>query len=364
MHFTSLRVERFRNLQHTEVQLAPGFHVIEGENGQGKTNFLDALSFVSTLRSFRALNARDLLAHGEDQASISARVEVRGLPLDMAVEIHPRGRRVYLQGKVLRSVQGYFGSLNTVVFIPEDISVFRSGPAERRLFFDRMLFQARPAWAEEAARYEEALKRRNALLKRETLPLDQLNVFDRQLARYALVLMRERARWIEEIGPPLHDNFRSIFGEEVTVALRYMPSLPWSEDVDEDALFGEYVQGRRKDHVLGYTSIGPQRDDIGAFLQGEPFRVRASQGQHRALVLALKITEMQKLSECLGQWPVFLLDDVSSELDPQRNQRLFHFLATMEGQVFLTTTNAASLPLPSEVHRWQMAGGVLSARRS
>lgn len=366
----SLEITTFRNLARIEVSLGPGIHVISGRNGSGKTNFLDAIAFLASLRSFRGLRSRELLSNDVEEAWLRGRVEHRGLHSTLEVKLHPRGRQVWANGKSVRKVLDYYGAMHVVSFVPEDMLIFRAAPADRRLFLDRMMFNARPAWADTAARYEEALKHRNALLRQEVLNVALLEVYEGELAQHGAALMQDRMQWIARMQPLFEEVFSRIFGEEAPVLLGYQSSvealdndiaegtLP-SAEACEEGLARALLQTRRRDRERGFTTVGPHRDDLLGRLHGHPLRSHASQGQQRAFVLALKLTELELLRQLLRMDPILLLDDVSSELDEVRNARLAEALQASASQVLISTTDPHLLPLHVEATRWSMEAGQL-----
>lgn len=368
MRVESLRLRDFRNLREVDLDLDPRFNVIVGPNGQGKTNLLESVYFLAALKSFRSLTNAALIRHEAEEARCAAWVDRGGMRREVVVDFKPRGRKVRLNGNAVRRLSDFFGVVNTVAFVPEDVTILKDGPAQRRTFIDRAIFNAHPAYAEEMSQYETALKHRNALIRDgEVRDRALLGVYDAQLVQTAVKVIQRRCAFIDRMRAPFASCFAEIFGEgfdpEIRYALRFASDRP-----DHDALLAdptalaealtEALNARfRRDLARGHTTVGPHRDDIEASLSGQPMREFASQGQHRAFVLALKITEIRLLHDHLGHPPILLLDDVSSELDPVRNERLFDFLSTVEGQVFITTTDADFVRLSHPYTRWNVRAG-------
>ena len=364
----SLRLRDFRNLSAVDLEPDARFNVIAGPNGQGKTNLLESVYLLAALKSFRALRNAAMVQHGADSAFCSAWIDRGGMRREVELTLKPRGRQIRLNGNAVRRVSDFFGLVNAVSFCPEDVTVLRDSPGDRRRFLDRMIFNANPKYATEMADYEAALKNRNALIK-DGIVRDQelLSVYDQQVIEHGIRVIERRRDHIEGIRSELVGTFGEIFGEGfepwISYAVRFMADRPDHDAVlaDRAALEDVYASAlgaaRRKDLARGFTTIGPHRDDFETQLLGNPMRDFASQGQHRAFVLALKITEIRKLREQLGHYPILLLDDVSSELDPQRNEKLFDFLSTIEGQVFITTTDVDYVRLHHEFRRFDVSGG-------
>lgn len=368
MQIKHLEIRDFRNIERASLELGPGTHIFSGQNGQGKTNLLDSIAFLASLRSFRGLKSRDLIRRGCDEARLKGVIEHRGLTTELEVKIHPRGRNVWADGKSLRRVLDYFGAITVVSFIPEDLLIFRSSPSDRRLFFDRMMFNSRRSWAEQSARYDEALKQRNALLKQDYIDQTLLEVYDDSLADYGAELIVERVEWVKLLTPPFKAHFAKIFSEEIEVAVTYDSSVEGIAELGDElsvesaaALLRAELKARTyRDRERGFTTVGPHRDDFVATLDGNLLGVEGSQGQQRAFVLALKLTEMELLRELLGVDPILVLDDVSSELDKLRSERLAIALAESKSQVLISTTDPELMIEQASAHRWTIKSGEIS----
>ncbi|HUS65015.1 MAG TPA: DNA replication/repair protein RecF [Kofleriaceae bacterium] len=346
----SLQLTAVRNLAPVTLRPGPRFNVLAGENGQGKTNLLEAIYAVCTLRSFRTRRLADLIAFGRDEARLAAEVERGGSVRTYEVQLGPGGRRARLDDKLVREIGRYVGGFQVVLFAPEDLAVPRGSPAERRAFLDRAVFQRTPEYLAEAQAYDKVLKSRNALLKsmreRGTRDMAMLEVYDQQLSELGARRMVRRARLIDELAPRLERAFEAIARAEAPASMSYAPQLPAAAGrvaLEEVSLAQELaralVSSRTVDLARAMTMVGPHRDDFELSFGGRPAAAFASQGQLRAMVLAWKVAELELLTDAHGEPPILLLDDVSSELDPRRNEYLFDFLRSKENQCFVTTTH-------------------------
>ncbi len=372
MRIESLQLRDFRNLRDVTLEPDPRFNVIVGPNGQGKTNLLESVYFLAALKSFRSLTNAAMIRHGNDAARCQAWVDRGGMRREVQIDLKPRGRKVSLNGNYVRKLSDFFGLVNTVAFVPEDVSVLKAGPSQRRTFLDRAIFNAQAAYAGEMADYESALKQRNALI-RDGHVRDHavLEVYDAQLVELGATVIERRLNYLDALLPPFTETFAEIFGPGFEPHVRYAArfaidrpdhdTLVRSPEALREAMRAELKTRLRRDLARGHTSVGPHRDDFETTLMGQPMREFASQGQHRAFVLALKITEIRLLNERLGHYPILLLDDVSSELDPVRNARLFEFLSGIDGQVFITTTDAEFVRLEHPYKRWNVSAGEVTA---
>lgn len=323
--------------------------MFHGDNGQGKTNLLEAIYVVAALRSFRTSRLADLIRFGEPHARLAAQVERDGLERRYELVIEPRSRRVRLDGKAVRPLARYFGEFNVVLFAPEDLQIPRGAPADRRRFLDRAVFNRRPDYMPLAQDYDKVLRSRNALLREMSEGRragasggDLLAVYDAQLATLAARIATARLAYVDELRPRFQAAFDAISRTGIPVDLAYA-TAPEVGDADEESRADTYAAllagSRAADLARGATNVGPHRDDLAFVFAGHDAGAFASQGQLRALVLAWKTAEMDLLAAVHGEDPILLLDDVSSELDPHRNAYLFDFLAQRQNQCFITTTH-------------------------
>ncbi len=369
MQLEAIRLSDFRNFEHVEVVPHERFNILTGANGQGKTNFLEALYLLSAVKSFRsqATNA-NLIRFGADEALLEARIERGGHERKVRLEIGPRGKKIYLNDQGVRNIADFFGTLNVVVFGPDDIGVLKGSPSRRRDFIDRAIFNAHPAFGTESMHYDAVLKNRNALLKEPKIDGSLLSVYDDQFIEWGARILRRRLDFTEHFRPVLERTFHAIFSPDYHAGLTYEPT--WMEgtiDVERALEQDSFVETllaeslRRTDdeeRQRGYTVVGPHRDDLVATLNGREVRAFASQGQTRAFILAMKIAEITYLEERYHFAPILLLDDVSSELDRERNRHLFDFLKNRQsGQVFITTTHRDHILLDDDLRVFQVREG-------
>ncbi len=359
MRVTELRLCDFRNLAQVHLVPNPRFNIFEGLNGAGKTNLLESIYVLGALKSFRPGVNADLIRFDANQAEIQGVVEQEaGVTRVVRVAIGARGRKVRIDGKAVRSLAASLGQLTVVLFAPEDLAITKGSPSGRRRFLDRAVFNRWPASLSDGKRYEVALKQRNALLRNDGSDA-MLDVFDEQLAEAAAAVLRWRLRYIEVFAPLLRECLSELSGGQLVGALSYQSQ---QLEADPEAFLATYQRSRSRDRARRATSHGPHSDDLQCSLGGRPARNFASQGQHRAFVLALKIAEIRVLQEGLGYSPVFLLDDVSSELDAERNGQLMSYLTSeaFGGQVFLSTTDRRWLSIDTDSSCFTIRSGEIT----
>lgn len=415
MIYHALRASQFRNLEQVSFSPHPRFNVLHGDNGQGKTNILEAIYLLATLRSFRTTRTEELIGFSQPSAELRARVEHRQVIRQLGLQLltRPTRKQALVDGKAARSSE-YFGGVNVVLFAPEDLRLPKGPPVGRRRFLDRAIWNTYPAYLDEVRTYERVLRSRNALLRSgpgaggrgaaagvamaadaaaETTDegvagaLDEamagtpynatvgtaamlsseelLDIYDQKLAEAGAILFQRRRHYIAELAPQVTATFTEVCRTNLAVELRYLAGVGSARQAaalapatDLKGLLREQLlRDRRRDFLRGYTHSGPHADDLALDLAGRAADVHASQGQLRALVLSLKIAEIQHLYRILQDPPVLLLDDVSSELDPQRNAYLFEFLRTMPCQVFITTTSPLHVKLIEDRQDFLIRGG-------
>jgi DNA replication and repair protein RecF len=348
MKLLSLTYARFRNLEPTSLVPSPRATIAVGENGQGKTNLLEGLYLLATLKPLRANRLSELIRFGEASARVAGRFLIAGAEREIAVEIIPGGRTAFVDGKRAASLDAYFGGVSVVAFTPDDLSVVKGGPDGRRAFLDRSVFNVVPAYLDESREYARALKSRNKLLK-DHAPMSHLQAWDGTLAKLGARLWVRRRGLLTALAERARVAFQRIGRSPLEAQWTYEPAhlgegLQFS--MASEAELAERMLARldarlTRDVERGFTSVGPHADDVDITLGEKPARAFASQGQCRALVLAWKVAEIENLQAQNGFLPLLLLDDVSSELDPERNAFLMGYLADSGAQTLLTTTDAA-----------------------
>lgn len=347
MKLLSLEYQHFRNLTRVTLEPSPRATIAVGENGQGKTNLLEGLYFLATLKPLRANKLVELIAFGQPSARVTGRFLLQGAVREISVEVVPGGRTAFVDGKRAPSLDAYFGGVSVVAFTPDDLAVVKGGPDGRRAFLDRSVFNRFPAFLDESREYARALKSRNRLLK-DNAPASHLQAWDATLARVGARLWVRRRALLCELSTRAGAAFQRIGRTVEAASFSYEPSH--LKDVDfatategalQEALLARLDARLPRDVERGFTSVGPHADDLELSLGEHAARQFASQGQSRALILAWKVAEIENLQAQNGFLPLLLLDDVSSELDPERNAFLMGYLADSGAQTLLTTTDRA-----------------------
>jgi len=334
----------FRCYDHVEVALAEGLTAVVGENGEGKTNLLEAVGYLATLSSFRGAPTEALVRVGASQATVRAEAEREGRNLLIEAEIVPSGRsRIQVNRQRLPRARDLLGALRVSVFAPDDLELVKGGPAERRRYLDDALVAAHPKHDQLRTELERVLRQRNALLRQSGGRLTPeievtLDVWDAKLVQVSESLVAERLALLARLAPALARAYDRVAHVEAEVTADYRST--WLEQ----GMVAALAAARRDELRRGVSLVGPHRDDLDLAIGGLPARTHASQGEQRSLALALRLAAHDVVTEAAGSPPVLLLDDVFSELDPGRSRALLDSLPA--GQTLLTS--AGGLPPGAE----------------
>jgi DNA replication and repair protein RecF len=348
----------FRNLAQIDFSPAPRFNVIFGDNGEGKSNLLELVEYLASLRSFRNAGSEEMVRKERDVAEISAVVADDTGQRTQAVRIPRKGtRRHTLNGKRPRSRHTYLSSLQTVLFHPGSLQLVSGAPVLRRDYMDRLLDNIDPTYGSTSAAYQRALRSRNRLLsqRRET-DRKAVVAYNELLASAGAIIGQARGEIVRAMVPRVREAFRDFGGEKGLLSVTYRPRV----NPEVSSLLRALEQSFSRDLERGFTTEGPHADELELGFDGRPAKHNASQGQHRSIVLALKIAELRELETRAGRVPILLLDDVSSELDRNTNRRLFSYLGLVGAQVFLTTTHPEFILLDNDRSDFSIREGRLT----
>lgn len=346
MQCNAVTLCNFRNIERAHVEFTPGVNILHGENAQGKTNLLEAIYFAAIGKSFRSLHAREAISFGQEAAAISLDFFGAGRVQNITMHLFQGKNRTVEKNHVrISKMSELVGAFRAVLFCPEQLTLIKGGPAERRQFLDIAISAREPAYLGALQRYAQILKQRNALIRaaeKDRSVFDStIELWSAQLAREAAYIARSRARYVREASPHVAECFAQMTTEREVPALSYLgcrrDELPDYEDMEttERQLYGRLTSNYEREIGAGATLYGVHKDDMEVLLNGKDARSYASQGQQRSLALALKLSEGELCREDCGEYPVLLLDDVLSELDGTRRSYL---LKKIEGKQVIMTT--------------------------
>lgn len=356
MYVAHLRLRDFRNYPRLDVDFTPGFHLLLGDNAQGKTNLLEAIYLLATLRSFRGASSEQLVRHGQRWYFVGCNL-VGPARHDIKLFWSATQRKLTLDGQEVRRLADYLGTLRAVVFCSEDLQLVKGPASRRRRFMDLLLSQTQPTYLPMLQRYMRAVRARNALLKHAIIDEAALDGFTTEVVLAGNAIMKQRKSLAPKLGDMLRLAYRNMSGAPEELRTIYKPSV-------EGDLAVALAQARQRERVQRTTLFGPHRDDLVLLLDDKPASVYGSEGQKRTIALAMKMAQTEYVTALTGSPPILLIDDVMGELD---NKRRAGFLPLLElarksgGQVFLTCT-AENWPqdLALDLTRWRVQNGRLS----
>jgi DNA replication and repair protein RecF len=334
MQIEALILRNFRNYENVSLTFSPGVNCIVGGNGEGKTNLLEALYFLSTGRSFRTTHLNDLIRHGASFFYLEAHFQKDGISQTIKTTFDGQTRKLQYNETLYSYFTSLLGILPSVLYAPEDLALICGTPSDRRRFLDLHIAQVDPLYVHHLGRYHKAMKQRNTLLRQkkvETLP-----AWEQAMAQAAAYLLPKRLETLQNLQAPLKQWMRDLSLEKEQVSIHYHHSWP----TERDLLF-HLQKNRSRDLLLGSTQIGPHRDDLILAIDEKCAKSFSSEGQKRCCAAALRFAQWETMKEAIRDLPLMCIDDFGIQLDKERHQAFQHHLHKL-GQVFLTA------PLDSE----------------
>ena len=339
MKIKSLTLKNFRNYTDEKLEFSDGVNILTGENAQGKTNAAEAVFFLCTGYSPRANRDKLVVKFGENNGEIAGVAEsVYGEVSVRIVFSTSDNKRMFVNGMEVLRVSELLGNIHSVFFNPAELKLVQESPEDRRRFMNISLSQMSKSYFRALQNYNKILAQRNNLLKdrdvgliRETLP-----VWDAGLCKHAAVIISARNSFLSALAPIAEEKHALLSGGREKLTMKTESGYYGTEEEIAYALSEDLKTGSERDLRLGFTGIGPHRDDIKFMLNGEDARVFGSQGQQRTIALSLKLAETETFKDRFGEYPVLILDDVLSELDKTRQQKLVS--AVKDVQTIFTAT--------------------------
>jgi len=350
MYLKTLHLKQFRNYQNQKVEFTAAKTILVGNNAQGKSNLLEAVELLATLRSHRMARDRDLIKEGESTAQVHATLERIHSHSDLTLTLRRQARRtVAINGQIVPRQMDFLGVLNAVEFSSLDLELVRGSPEGRRNWLDTLLIQLEPVYAHILHQYHQILRQRNAFLKLyintpEKSLQSELAIWDAQLVTAGTRVIMRRDRAIQRLAPIASAWHASISGASEILQINYAANVPLEKNSPQElqaAFFAKLQQRAVAESHRGITLVGPHRDEIELIINQTPARQYGSQGQQRTLVLALKLAELQLIEEVINEPPLLLLDDVLAELDPSRQNQLLDAIQD-RFQTLITTTHLSA----------------------
>ena len=334
MYIKSIDLENYRNYEHIHIDLEKGVNIFYGENAVGKTNILESIYLCSTTKSHRGNKDKEIINFNSSESHIRLLFDKN--EIDYQIDMHLRSDKpkgIAVNGIKLKKAAELLGIMNIILFSPEDLSIIKNGPSERRKFVDTELCQLDKVYLYNLTNYNKIINQRNSLLKDIAIHpelKDTLDIWDSQLISLGSKIIDRRNRFIDELNKIILDIHKNITGNKEELVIKYVPN------VDIENFEYKIKSTREKDIKYKLTSVGPHRDDFDFFINHNDAKKYGSQGQQRTVALSLKLSEIKLIKDVTGNTPILLLDDVLSELDSNRQNYLLNFIGDI--QTIITCT--------------------------
>ena len=329
-------ISDFRNIRLQELEFSPNINCISGNNGEGKTNLLDAIYYLSMTKSAFSSSDRFTFRHGTDEFSVSGTYRMEnGLSSRFSLRLTTKGeKKIRRDDKPYNKVSEHVGVLPVVMVSPADISMISESGDERRRFVNAVLSQMDREYMTALQQYNRLLLQRNRMLKEQNPEKALLEVFDIRMAALAEPVYQARKRFVEELKPLVSEYYRAVSGGTEEIGIEY------ESDLDKASLDMLLESSFEKDRIFRYTTVGVQRDDFIFTMNGHPIRRCGSQGQQKSFLVSLKFAQYEIMKRNYGFAPILLLDDVFDKLDMTRISNLLQMVSGNDfGQIFITDSN-------------------------
>jgi DNA replication and repair protein RecF len=336
MFLKRLLLRNFRNYKHAEVVFSPSVNLIQGNNGQGKTNLLEAIHFVSTGRSFRTRSLSDLITFGQQFFYLEAEFFKENVSQSLKIYYDNNTRKVQYNETVYTSLNSLLGILPSVLLSPDDLSLVSGNPAERRRFLDLHIAQIDPLYVHHLGRYFKAMKQRNHLLRSKSDAAIQ--AWEQMMAHSSCYLVQKRAQAAKALKAPSTQWMGILSRNQDTIDIHYHSSLSLPPGHRDAAAHFQQIwkKMRSKEMHLGATLVGPHRDDLAIHMMDKPAKVFSSEGQKRSCISSMRFAEWEQMADTLGFAPLLGIDDFGIQLDIERRSQMKSHLSKFS-QVFLTS---------------------------
>ena len=344
MYIDQIRLKSFRNYDQCSINLTNGINIFIGKNGQGKTNLLESIYFMSTTKSHRNIEDVQLIKMNEEFSCVDCHTCYDSHDVWYSAVIHKKGKTLCIRNQAVKKVSEFMGKINAVLFSPTDMNLFDASPKYRRHFLDVELGKMSTVYINQLNQYNRLLKERNAYLKQDSLDSVLFDSITEQMILPQVFILKKRHVFIEKLNTYISKYYQLISDSDDVIDIQYESVVPYNidDEIIKSDLVNKYVASRDRDIFLKQTNLGIHREDIIFRINNHDVLAMASQGQKRMIVIALKLALVSIIHEYTGEYPILLLDDVFSELDVYKRNRLVQMLPK-KVQTIITTTDKNDL---------------------
>ena len=342
MYLSQINYNNFRCLENKKIDLDRNFNLIYGKNGQGKTSLIEAVHFLATGKSFRTKKNKELIKYNWNRVTVFGKyINKNENENTIAVDVNEDKRDFYIN-RMKNSYIEYVGLLNIISFIPEDIELIVGNPGVRRNFFNYEISQAKKNYLKSIVDFEKILKIRNKLIKEKKTEDEIYKIYNEKFIEEGLNIILYRREFIRSLSILLNLNYRKLFDEKSELKLKYECFLGNIEKQSREELKEKFeMQCRKKmerEKYLGFSLLGPQKDDFVFELNGKNAKMYSSQGEKKSIIFSLKISEIDMLVKEKNEYPIFIMDDVASYFDEIRKKSILNYFVNKKIQCFITST--------------------------
>ncbi|MEG0360322.1 MAG: DNA replication/repair protein RecF [Longicatena sp.] len=344
MILNEFKLHNYRNYENLNITFSDGIHILKGKNAQGKTNLLEAILYLSTTRSHRTNDDRDLLKQDSDAFFIKGLIVKKEIKEDIQISVNEKGKNLFIYKNYISKVSDFIGEFNAVMFCPDDMMLFNASPRVRRRFVDMELSKISKKYVSTLFVAQKLLKERNVYLKQSVVDRNYLEVLTTQLIDMQIIIIKQRYYFLDQLVKKCQKFYQELSMDQTKISITYESCIPFVEDDNKlkELLNDKYKKSLERDILFKQTTIGIHKEDFIFKINNKDLSIFASQGQKRSVLLALKIGMIYMIKEIIKEYPVLLLDDVFSELDENRKQKLLTSLPN-EIQIFISTTDMKDL---------------------
>lgn len=331
----------FRNLKDKSIKLSPGINLFIGKNGQGKTSVVEAIYFNATGKSFRTSKYDEIISYNKTKTGCHMKFMDKLSNKSLAIKFDSQ-KKEYIFNKKKIAYEEYYGKVNIVSFIPEDIELIMGAPSIRRRFFNSEISQSNEDYFYNIRKYKKLLKIRNRYLKDKDVKNEMYRIYEEEFIKYGSLIVKKRIEYVKNISILLNLNYRKLFDNEKELCLKYSCFLGKVKRIELSEIQKKFresiVKNYKKEIKYGYSFVGPQKDDFIFFLNEKEAKSFSSQGEKKSIVFSLKLAELDMILKEKRENPIFIIDDLSSYFDKTRKDNIIKFLIKRNIQVMITST--------------------------